>query len=160
MKRRFAWLGRFAITAAVVCAALGVGGQLWNYYMEAPWTRDGRVRADVVQMAPDVSGLVSKVLVRDNQTVRRGDVLFRIDRARFALALEQAEATIAGRRAALDEATADLKRYEALSTGVVSEQKKEQITTAQLQAKAAMNRPWRTVRWLNSIWSVARCVRR
>jgi len=137
MKRLFAWLGRFAITAAVVCAALGVGGQLWNYYMEAPWTRDGRVRADVVQMAPDVSGLVSEVLVRDNQTVRRGDVLFRIDRARFALALEQAEATIAGRRAALDEATADLKRYEALSTGVVSEQKKEQITTAQLQAKAA-----------------------
>jgi len=137
MKRLFAWLGRFTITAAVVCAALGVGGQLWNYYMEAPWTRDGRVRADVVQMAPDVSGLVSEVLVRDNQTVRRGDVLFRIDRARFALALEQAEATIAGRRAALDEATADLKRYEALSTGVVSEQKKEQITTAQLQAKAA-----------------------
>ena len=50
--------------------------KLWVYYSDAPWTRDGRVRADVVTIAPDVAGLVTEVLVRDNQTVKRGDVLF------------------------------------------------------------------------------------
>ena len=71
----------------MVAAAAVVGWQLWIYYMDAPWTRDGRVRADVVAVAPDVSGLVTDVLVHDNQEVNAGDVLFRIDRDRFALAL-------------------------------------------------------------------------
>ena len=90
MKGNFAWLGRVALTAIALVAALAVGRALWVYYMELPWTRDGRVRADVVQVAPDVSGFVTDVLVKDNQQVHRGDILFRIDRARFALALQQA----------------------------------------------------------------------
>ncbi|HWD28242.1 MAG TPA: HlyD family secretion protein, partial [Rhizomicrobium sp.] len=106
-------------------------------YMESPWTRDGRVRADVVQVAPDVSGFVTDVLVKDNQKVRRGDVLFRIDRARFALALQQADAAVAGHQATLDQANSDLKRYSALTTDAVSQQKQEQVLATQLQAKAA-----------------------
>jgi multidrug resistance efflux pump len=58
-------VGRFAVTAIAVGIAAVIGGQLWIYYLEAPWTRDGRVRADVVQIAADVSGLVSEVLVHD-----------------------------------------------------------------------------------------------
>ena len=54
MKGNFAWLGRVALTVLAVVAAVGVGRELWVYYMESPWTRDGRVRADVVQVAPDV----------------------------------------------------------------------------------------------------------
>jgi len=128
---------RFGLTAIAVAAAVAVAMHLWAYYMDAPWTRDGRVRADVVQIAPDVSGFVTDVLVRDNQRVHRGDVIFRIDRARFALALQQAEATIAGRRASLDETNADLKRYRALTTDAVSQQKQEQVLATQLQAQAA-----------------------
>jgi RND family efflux transporter MFP subunit len=105
--------------------------------MEAPWTRDGRVRADVVQVAPDVSGFVTEVLVKDNQKVHLGDVLFRIDRARFTLALQQADAAVAGHRATLDQTNADLRRYNALTTDAVSQQKQEQVLAAQLQAKAA-----------------------
>ena len=62
--------GRVAVTLIAVALAAVVGWQLWVYYMVAPWTRDGRVRADVVGIAPDVSGPVSEVLVRDNQVVR------------------------------------------------------------------------------------------
>ena len=137
MKGNLTWLGRLALTAIAVAAAFAVGRALWSYYMESPWTRDGRVRADVVQVAPDVSGFVTEVLVKDNQKVHRGDVLFRIDRARFALALQQADASVAGHKATLDQANADLKRYAALTTDAVSQQRQEQVLATQLQAKAA-----------------------
>jgi RND family efflux transporter MFP subunit len=120
----------------VALAAL-VGWRLWVYYMEAPWTRDGRVRADVVGVAPDVSGLVSEVFVHDNETVTKGQQLFRIDPARFELALREAEATVASNSAALDQANKELKRYLALTALAVTEQKQEQTATAQRQAQAA-----------------------
>ena len=85
---------RFLITAAVVVAAFFAGRALWNRAQYEPWTRDGRVRADIVHIAPDVSGLVTEIGVQDNQLVRKGDVLFRIDRARFDLALAQARANL------------------------------------------------------------------
>jgi RND family efflux transporter MFP subunit len=110
---------------------------LWAYYMDAPWTRDGHVRADVVQVAPDVSGFVTDVLVHDNQRVQRGDVIFRIDRARFELALRQADAIVAGRRASLDQANADLHRYRALTDLATSQQKQEQVLATQQEAQAS-----------------------
>ena len=127
-------LRRFAVTAVAVVAALVVGSYLWAYYMDAPWTRDGRVRADVVAVAPDVSGFVTEILVHDNQQVRRGDVILRIDRARFALALQQADAVVAGRRASLDQAASDLKRYRALSTDAVSQRLQVRFTRLRVRA--------------------------
>ena len=56
---------------------------------------------------------------------------------RFALALQQADAVVAGRHALLDQAVSDLKRYRALTTDAVSQQKQEQVLATQLQAKAA-----------------------
>jgi len=137
MKSTIRLLHRLTLTGIAVVAALVVGSYLWFYYMDAPWTRDGRVRADVVTIAPDVSGFVTEILVRDNQQVRRGDVIFRIDQARFALALQQTNAVVDGRKASLEQATSDLKRYRGLTTDAVSQQKQEQVLAAQLQAKAA-----------------------
>ncbi len=131
------FLVRLAVTLVAVVLAVIVGWQLWIYYMDLPWTRDGRVRADVVGVAPDVSGLVTDVLVHDNQQVTTGDVLFRIDRERFALALRQAEANVAGRKAALDLASAELGRYQQLSDNVVSREKLEEEQATQQQAEAA-----------------------
>src|SRR5690349_13976406 len=95
---------RFLITAVVVVLAVLLGHALWKHYLYAPWTRDGRVRADVVRVAPDVSGLVERVAVVDNQFVHRGDPLFTIDQARFRNAVAQAQANLvaaeAGARAA------------------------------------------------------------
>ncbi|MFL6834185.1 MAG: efflux RND transporter periplasmic adaptor subunit [Xanthobacteraceae bacterium] len=131
-------LRRFGVTGLMVLLALWAGYKLWDYYFEAPWTRDGHVRADVVPVAPDVSGFVSDVLVRDNQQVQRGDVLFRIDRARYEIALKQAEAVQEGKRAILDNANADLKRYSALTPGVVvSAQRMDQVAASKGSAQAA-----------------------
>jgi multidrug resistance efflux pump len=131
-------LRRFSLTGLVVLVALWAGYKLWDYYMDEPWTRDGHVRADVVPVAPDVSGFVTEVLVSDNQQVRRGDVLFRIDRARYDIALRQAEAVLLGKRAQLDEANADLERYSALTPGVVvSKQRMDQVVATQGTAQAA-----------------------
>jgi multidrug resistance efflux pump len=86
-------------TAGAVAVALLCLWVLWWHYMLSPWTRDGRVRAEVVKIAPEVFGTVVSVKVADNQLVHRGDVLFVIDPVRFQLAVDQAEAAVAQRAA-------------------------------------------------------------
>ena len=136
--RRFGWLlGRFAVTAITVGIAVIIGWQLWIYYVEAPWTRDGRVRADVVQVAADVSGLVSDVLVHDNQAVKKGDVLFRIDPARFELALRDAQANVDSKLAATQEAERETNRYNRLNALSVSQEQQQQRGAAASEADAA-----------------------
>jgi multidrug resistance efflux pump len=137
MKPFFASLGRVAITLVVVVIAAGVSWRLWDYYMEAPWTRDGHVRADIIGITPDVSGLVKDVLVHDNQPVHKGEVLLRVDQQRFVLALQLAEAAVAGQKASLEQAQRDSVRYEQLGKDVASEQKIEQAQAAQAVADAA-----------------------
>jgi multidrug resistance efflux pump len=136
MKSLFASLGRVAVTLVVVIVAAGIGWRLWDYYMEAPWTRDGHVRADIIGITPDVSGLVKDVLVRDNQSVQKGDVLLRVDQDRFVLALQLAEAAVAGQKASLEQAQRDSARYQQLGKDVTSEQKIEQAQAAQDVADA------------------------
>ncbi|UIF90695.1 HlyD family secretion protein [Cupriavidus sp. UYPR2.512] len=101
MIRKLSLLGPVAVTLAAMVAAALAAWHLWQYYTEAPWTRDGHVRAEVIQVAPDVSGLVTTVLVGDNARVQRGQVLFVVDQDRFSLALKQAQAEAASARAAL-----------------------------------------------------------
>lgn len=91
---------RFLVTAAVVVVAALVGHALWKHYMYSPWTRDGRVRAEIVRIAPDVAGLVTDVRVIDNQTVKKGDLLFVVDKARYINALNQANANLHAAEAA------------------------------------------------------------
>ncbi|WP_245433902.1 efflux RND transporter periplasmic adaptor subunit [Rhodomicrobium lacus] len=131
------FLLRFLVTLAMSGAALLIGASLWYYYIDAPWTRDGRVRADVVAVAPDVPGLVTEVLAADNKRVKRGDVLFRIDPERFRLALAQADAVLEGRKAALEQASSDYDRYRNMTEIAVSKQKVEAALEAKLTAKAA-----------------------
>ncbi|ENS12210.1 efflux transporter, RND family, MFP subunit [Brucella abortus F1/06-B21] len=137
MKKLLAHSGRVFLTLVMVVMAGLLGWHLWDYYMNAPWTRDGKIRADVVRIAPDVSGLVSEVLVHDNQTVHKGDVIFRIDQARYKLALQTAEAKADSSKAALDMANRDLVRYRQLNDTTVTRQKLEQVETAAQQAEAA-----------------------
>ena len=129
--------GRPLMTLLIVALALVAGRFLWVYYQQAPWTRDGRVRADVVTIAPDVSGLVAEVTVHDNQPVKRGDELFRIDPDRFELALAQAEAAVASRKAQMDEADREASRYQQLNQLSVSKETQEQRLTNAEAAEAA-----------------------
>jgi multidrug resistance efflux pump len=137
MKRLLTLSLRLVITLTMVALAVVVGLALWDFYLEAPWTRDGRVRADVVAVAPDVSGLVTEVLVKDNQNVRRGDVLFHIDPERFSLALRQAEAVVVGKKAAAEQTELDDERYNKLNELSVTQQKVEQVRAAAEEARAA-----------------------
>jgi RND family efflux transporter MFP subunit len=86
---------RVLVTLVAVIAAVLVGWWLWNFYTLSPWTRDARVQGNIVEVAPDVSGLITTISVVDNQRVAKGDTLFIIDRQRFTLAVEEAEATVA-----------------------------------------------------------------
>src|SRR5258705_10485376 len=63
------------ITLATTVVAMVLGWAMWNAYMGAPWSRDGTVRTYVVTMAPEVAGRIVQLPVRDNQLVRKGDVL-------------------------------------------------------------------------------------
>lgn len=145
MKPTIRTIGRVALTLALVGAAFFVGRLTWDHYREAPWTRDGRVRADVIQIAPDVSGLVAQVAVRDNQPVSKGDVLFTIDRARQQLALAQADATVQGLRVQIEQASRENRRNVTLGDLVPAElreqgsSKVDQLRASLAQALAAQD---------------------
>jgi RND family efflux transporter MFP subunit len=86
---------RILLSLVVLVAAGFLAYDMANYYLYSPWTRDARVRAEVVTVAPDVSGYVTDVLVRNDQLVHKGDLLFVIDQERYRLALADAEASVA-----------------------------------------------------------------
>jgi multidrug resistance efflux pump len=129
--------GKIVLTCVlVVIAGLGIW-KLVGYYMFSPWTRDGHVRADIVQVAPDVSGLIVDVDVLDSQPVKRGQRLFVIDQARYTLALKEAEATAQQRRATLDQARREDIRNRALGELVSREVGEESLSRVQ-QATAQL----------------------
>jgi multidrug resistance efflux pump len=130
-------LRNIAVTAVLVAAALLTGWRLWVYYMEEPWTRDGIVRADVVGVAADVPGFVAEVFVHDTQAVRKGDRLFRLDPARFALALAAASATVDQRRATFVEADREARREMSLTDASVSVEQQQQAAALAEEAAAA-----------------------
>src|SRR4030081_3835317 len=90
---------RVLLTLVLLVVAVFLSYDLARYYLYSPWTRDARVRANVVTVAPDVSGYVDDIRVRNNQFVRKGAVLLIIDQERYRLALADAEATLAARQA-------------------------------------------------------------
>ncbi|GGK09658.1 efflux RND transporter periplasmic adaptor subunit [Pseudomonas matsuisoli] len=145
MKKPVLTLGRVILTCLMVAFAVVFIWRMVVYYMFAPWTRDGHIRADVIQIAPDVSGLIEKVDVHDNATVHRGDVLFTIDQARFALALRQAEASQADRQETYAQAHREAQRNRKLGNLVAAEILEESVSrearaqSALAEAKVAVD---------------------
>src|SRR6185503_7173962 len=132
---------RFLFTTVVVLAAAVLGHALWKRYLYSPWTRDGRVRADVVQIAPDVAGLVATVPVHDNQFVHKGELLMTIDRDRYILALQQAEANLAAAEASARAAGAGAAAAAAAISGSKTEYEmfEAQALAAVQQAQVAVD---------------------
>jgi RND family efflux transporter MFP subunit len=110
---------RVILTLFVGVSAAILGWDTAHYYFFSPWTRDARVTADVVTIAPDVSGYVTEVRVHNNQFVKRGDILFVIDQDRYRLALADADATLAARLAQKQMLLSQLERREKLKPGTV-----------------------------------------
>ncbi|MCL2344279.1 MAG: efflux RND transporter periplasmic adaptor subunit [Desulfobulbus sp.] len=134
---------RYAITAAMVIVALLFGKYLWDDNIYAPWTRDGRVKANVINIAADVSGIVTSVPVHDNQFVKKGEVLFTIDKNRYADALAQAEATLAAQNAEKVMRGREAARRANLDSSLVTRENRESadslasIAAARTQAAQA-----------------------
>ena len=129
--------GRIGLTLLCVAGAILVGNRLWQHYEIDPWTRDGRVRTNIVEVAPDVTGQVTRVYVHDNQPVHAGQVLFEIDRARYELAVRQAEASERAQRTALAQAQKEARRNVELGD-LVSQEVREQGRTKVQQIRAAL----------------------
>jgi multidrug resistance efflux pump len=137
MKPLAATITRSAATIAIVLIATLIALWMWNHYERSPWTRDGRVRADVVRITPDIGGLVTEVAIHDNQAVKAGDLLFIIDRPRYSLALEQAKARIASARATLGQAERESRRDLALGDLVAAESHEQNVARV-ATARAAL----------------------
>jgi multidrug resistance efflux pump len=105
----------FLITLVAIGIAIGLGRAMWNVYMEAPWTRDGMVRAYVVTLAPDVAGRIVEMPVVDNQFVHKGDLLMVIDPTDYRIGLESAEAAVLEAKATAENAQAQADRRRKLS---------------------------------------------
>lgn len=127
---------RVLVTLAAVAIAIVLVAALWRSYMLAPWTRDGRVQAQVVNVAPEVAGTVVEVAVADNQLVRTGEVLFRIDPTRFRIAVEQAGAGLESAENQLRFARSESRRQQQLRS-YASEEAREKAENAALVAEAA-----------------------
>ena len=137
MKPLYATTLRSVATVLIVILTILVALWLWRRYETDPWTRDGHVRADIVRVTPDVGGLITQVAVRDNQAVKPGDVLFVVDRPRFALTLAQADAAIQSARATLLQARREAQRDLALGD-LVAKETHEQNVARVATASAAL----------------------
>ncbi|GAB2180694.1 HlyD family secretion protein [Denitratisoma sp. agr-D3] len=126
-------------TLALLILALAAGQTLWSRYMDGPWTRDGRVRADVVSVASDVAGLVTEVAVADNQFVKKGELLFRIDSQRFKQALAQADALVAQRKADLEMRHRQASRRAVLDDQAISRENREDASLDEAAARARLD---------------------
>ena len=127
------------ITLAVVALALVLGFFAWTYYTRAPWTRDARVRADVVTVSADVTGRIVELRVKDNQHVSKGDLLLSIDPARYELAVLHADRAVEVARAALGQSQAAIAANQAL----LRQRQSEEVRRKALKARSAIsNEEW------------------
>ncbi|WP_110352909.1 HlyD family secretion protein [Methylobacterium sp. B4] len=129
---------RLAATAVILACAAGAAFIVWQFYVTAPWTRDGRVRVQVANIAPQVSGTIVALRVTDNQEVKKGDILYVIDPFDFQEAVVSAEAEIANREADLSVKQSQSARRAALSTVSTSVEEKQQFAGTAKIAEAAL----------------------
>ena len=111
-------------TLAVVVLAFVLGWFAWEHYTRAPWTRDARVRADVVTLSADVAGRIVNLGVQDNQHVEKGQLLLEIDPSRYALAVDHAKRSVEVAKAALGQSEATIVASQALLRQRQSEERR------------------------------------
>ena len=111
-------------TLLVVLLAFVLGWFAWEHYTRAPWTRDARVRADVVTLSGDVAGRIVNLGVQDNQHVEKGQLLLEIDPSRYALAVDHARRSVEVAKASLGQSQATIVASQALLRQRESEERR------------------------------------
>ncbi len=124
----------FILALAALAAVI-----IWDYYITAPWTRDGSVRVQVASIAPQVSGQITEVRVVDNQYVQRGDVLYVIDPFDFQVALDTARAQLREKSADLQVKRMQAERRQHLSDLATTPEEQQQYVGNATQAQGAFD---------------------
>src|SRR5476649_2155444 len=124
---------KYFSTVLVFAVALCAGWWMWNYYMQSPWTRDGKVRAEIVDITPEVSGRITDINVHDNQFVKSGTLLFVLDSVPYQISLDNAQAALAKAAADLDKANHEAQRRRGLAANIISA---ESLDESNISAKA------------------------
>ncbi|MBB1423656.1 HlyD family secretion protein [Pseudoalteromonas sp. SG43-7] len=143
---------RIMLTILVVIAAIFAGRWVWTDYMHTPWTRDGRIRADIVTIVPDVSGWVTKLNVKDGQQVAKGELLFSVDQQRYQAAYDKSKANTNNSLYSWELAKHKYERRKALNTQqAISEESLEatRISTEIAKANYDLAKADQTVAQLN-----------
>lgn len=134
---------KYTVITLMILIALFFVKVLWGYYMLSPWTRDARVRADVITITSDVSGYVMELLVKDNQHVNQGDILLKINPDRYNAALKKATAQVAIKQAQLKLKQHEANRRETLEGNAISAELKEnakiEVDIAQAELEEAQS---------------------
>jgi membrane fusion protein (multidrug efflux system) len=120
------------VVALIALAALGTGGRMWyrsHYYVE---TDNAYVTGHVHPVSARVAGVVTRVLVDDNQVVREGDTIAELDPADQRVRIEQIEAQIASVQQQIAQADAQVAQTRAQAQAAAA-----QVTQAQAQALRA-----------------------
>ena len=126
-------------TLAIALVAIVMALMTWDYYVTAPWTRDGRVRVQVASIAPQVSGQITELRVGDNQYVRKGDVLYVIDPFDFEVALQEGRAQLRQKAADLQVKQVQSDRRLRLSDLSTTAEEQQTFAGSAVQAKAAFD---------------------
>ena len=139
LARRRRWrVVRLLATVVILACACLAAALVWQFYVTAPWTRDGRVRVQVASVAPQVSGQIVELRVSDNQNVAKGDVLYVIDPVDFDISIATAQAELENREADLQVKRTQAARREALTTLSTSVEEKQQYAGTAKIAEAAL----------------------
>jgi RND family efflux transporter MFP subunit len=128
---------RLGTTLFMALLAVVAGRAMWEHYMLSAWTRDGRVRAETVNVAAEIFGKVTEVKVMDNQFVKKGELLFTIDAREFELAVARTEASLESRRQEMLVHEELSKRRSQLSALAVSKEEQQTSESSASVSQAA-----------------------
>lgn len=121
------FLQKYLVTLLTVFIALVLFKIVWNYYMLSPWTRDARIRANVITLTTDVSGYITELLIKDNQHVEKDDILLKINPERYQAALDKALAQLSIKEEQLHLKEQEAQRRMSLDGHIISEEARSNI---------------------------------
>jgi len=129
--------GKHLATLGIALVAVLISVATWQHYVTAPWTRNGSVRVQVANVAPQVPGKIVELRVADNQFVHKGDVLYVIDPFDFEVAVRVGKALLDQRAADLEVKQAEFDRRQHLSNLATTPEQQQIFAGNAAQAKAA-----------------------
>lgn len=129
--------GKVTATLAILGLAVFACLVIWDTYVTAPWTRDGRIRVQVASVAPQVSGQITELRVVDNQYVHKGDVLYVIDPFDFQVEFDRAKQQLTMKAADADVKKQQAERRKKLNDLSSTPEERQRYSGAATEAQAA-----------------------